>query len=266
MASSWHTHTRAHTHTHTHKYTMSLFLSYTYTDTHTNALLHYLFLSSLSLSHTHTHKQTLTLSPCISLTHTHTHTHIHTHTVPLSVTHTHTYIHTHTHTVPLSVSHTHTHTHPYTYCHLWWGSVSNKTTWVTIGTDLFTSGEIKTTQITITKNTWCTRSGVFYGVRPWSSFWFAGLCVSSGVLSGLIWSDSSVRSFVLIWSDLICVECFFWQTNSGTLLLADPRGNARYPYTTVSPETSSLVTTPNTLQHTIYIYSLSLSHPLSHTL
>jgi hypothetical protein len=47
-------------------------------------------------------------------------------------------------------------------------------------------------------------------------------------------------------SDVICVECSFWQNNSRTLLLADPRGSTCYPDTTVSRETSSLVTIPNT--------------------
>jgi hypothetical protein len=77
--------------------------------------------------------------------------------------------------------------------------------WIRTVTDLFASGEITTTQITITKNTWCTRSGVFYGVRSWCSFWSAGLCVSSGLHTGLIWSVSSVFPSDLIWS----VLCFF---------------------------------------------------------
>jgi hypothetical protein len=37
---------------------------------------------------------------------------------------------------------------------------------------------------------------------------------------------------------------FFLQTNCGSLLLADPTGSTRYPDTTVSPETGSLVTAP----------------------
>jgi hypothetical protein len=57
----------------------------------------------------------------------------------------------------------------------------------------------------------------------------------------------------LIWSDLICVECSsFWETDSGSLLLSDPRGSTRYPDTTISPETNSLVTTPNTLHYITY--------------
>jgi hypothetical protein len=58
----------------------------------------------------------------------------------------------------------------YYYCHERKGSVSSKMTWIMIGADLFAFGEITTTQITVTKNTWCSGSGVFFGVHSWSFF------------------------------------------------------------------------------------------------
>jgi hypothetical protein len=74
------------------------------------------------------------------------------------------------------------------------------TAWIRNGTDLFAM------EITFTKNTWCTGSDLFYGVSSRSSFWSVGLCVSSGLLPGLIFS-------------VLCrVYSVFWQTNSGTLL------------------------------------------------
>jgi hypothetical protein len=82
--------------------------------------------------------------------------------------------------------------------------VTNKTKEIRIATDLFASGEIITTQITITKNTWCTRSGVLYGVRYWSFFWNAAVCL---LVCCLVWSDL-FRVFVR--SELLCDERSFW--------------------------------------------------------
>jgi hypothetical protein len=104
------------------------------------------------------------------------------------------------------------------YIVTYWGVAWLITTGIRIGTDIFAMERLQPQQIAITKNTRCTRSGIFYGVGFWKTFL---ICWS------LLRFDLSVSSG-LIWS-VLCVSLSFWESNCGTLLPGDPRGSIGYP-------------------------------------